>query len=345
MAKGDLRTIPHSWQHFLIRLSPYLAGGFVYILLPFIVPPYLQSILSKVLILAIFAMSLDILWGYSGLLSLGHAAYFGTAGYACGILLVRYGIESFWITAAGGIFVAVLVAALFGVIALRVSGIYFLLVTFALGQLVFSVVTKWDQMTGGSDGLVGIPSPDLGFKGVTWNALNFHFLVFVAFVVCVFLLARFVRSPFGLALQGIRDNEPRMRSLGYNTWLFRYIGFLVAGLFAGVAGVFLAYQNGVMAPMQVGVITSGLGALMCIIGGIGTLFGPVVGATVIVFAELLASMVAPERWPLILGVIFVAAAMAARGGIGGYFYRLWRKACSRCEAQRTEPSGEKTHDD
>jgi branched-chain amino acid transport system permease protein len=323
-----------SWLWQLIRFSPYMAGCIIFILLPLILPPYLQSIMSKVLILAIFAMSLDILWGYSGLLSLGHAAYFGIAGYTCGILIVRFGIETFWATAACGIFMAVLTAALFGVIALRVSSIYFLLVTFALGQLVFSVVTKWDKMTGGSDGLVGIPPPNLGFISFSWSAINFYFLVFFVFAVCFFLLYCFVRSPFGLALQGIRDNELRMHSLGFNTWLFKYVGFLVSGLFAGVAGVLVAYQNGVMAPMQVGVLTSGLAALICIIGGIGTLFGPVVGAIIIVFAEFFASMFTPERWPLILGLIFVAAAMYARGGIGSYLYRLWRMACLRYGATK-----------
>jgi branched-chain amino acid transport system permease protein len=308
---------------------PYLTGGILFILIPLILPPYLQSLMSKVLILAIFGMSLDILWGYSGLLSLGHAVYFGIAGYTCGIMTVRFGIESFWTTAACGVASSVLVAAFFGIMALRVSGIYFLLVTFALGQLVFSAVTKWDKVTGGSDGLVGIPSPSLGVNWFSWSPIQFYFLVFIAFGICFFLLYRFVNSPLGLALQGIRDNESRMRSLGFNTWLFRYIGFLVAGLFAGVAGVLLPYQDGVMAPVQVGVMTSGLAALICIIGGIGTLFGPVVGALVIVFAEFIASMYTPERWPLILGVIFVAAAMYARGGIGGYLYRVWRRAYMR----------------
>ena len=165
-----------SWQ--FVRFSPSMVGCLVFILLPLILPPYLQSIMSKVVILAIFAMSLDILWGFSGLLSLGHAAYFGIAGYTCGVLIVRFGVENFWITAACGIFVAVLAAALFGIVALRVSGIYFLLVTFALGQLVFSVVTKWDSMTGGSDGLVGIPSrtwDSTGFPGTPSISISLSF--------------------------------------------------------------------------------------------------------------------------------------------------------------------------
>jgi branched-chain amino acid transport system permease protein len=328
--------VSRPWLRQFVRFSPYWVGCLVFVLLPLFLPPYLQSLMSKVLILAIFAMSLDILWGFSGLLSLGHAAYFGIAGYTCGIFIVRFGIENFWVTAACGILMAVLAAALFGIVALRVSGIYFLLVTFALGQLVFSVVTKWDSMTGGSDGLVGIPSPDLGFNWFSWSAINFYFLVFLVFLVCLFLLSHFVRSPFGLALQGIRDNEPRMRSLGFNVWLFKYIGFLVAGLFSGVAGVLLPYQNGVMAPIQVGVLTSGLAALMCIIGGIGTLFGPIVGAMIVVFAEFFASMFSPERWPLILGMIFVLTVMFARGGVGSYLYRLWRKACLRFGTSRIE---------
>ncbi len=329
MKDSTIGLVSQSWVRTAIVCSPYLAGGILFILVPLMLPPYLQSLMSKVLILAIFGMSLDILWGYSGLLSLGHAVYFGIAGYTCGVLTVRFGMESFWATAACGIFASVLVAAFFGIMALRVSGIYFLLVTFALGQLVFSAVTKWDKLTGGSDGLVGIPSPSLGVRWFSWSPIQFYFLVFLACLGCFYLLRRFINSPFGLALQGVRDNEPRMRSLGFNTWLFRYIGFLVAGLFAGVAGVLLPYQDGVMAPVQVGVMTSGLGALICIIGGIGTLFGPVVGALIIVFAEFVASMYTPERWPLVLGMIFMAAAMYARGGIGGYLYRVWRRTYLR----------------
>jgi branched-chain amino acid transport system permease protein len=330
MKVAKTEPVRQSWLGQLVRFAPYIAGCIIFILLPPLLPSYLQSIMAKVIVLALFAMSLDILWGYSGLLSLGHAAYFGVAGYATGILIMRYGIESFWVIAACGILVTVLIAAVFGIIALRVSGVYFLLVTFALGQLVFSVGTKWDTMTGGSDGLVGIPRPDLGLPWFNlWDSLSFYFFVLLAFIICFFLLYRFVKSPFGLALQGIRDNELRMRSLGYNTWLSKYVAFIVAGLFAGVAGILFTYLNGVVAPMQAGVLTSGLAALICIIGGLGTLFGPVVGSLVIVFAEFFASMYMPERWPLILGAIFVVAVMYVRGGIGNHLYQFWKKLCLR----------------
>lgn len=322
-------TFPHSvtqpWRWLLVRFAPYIFIGVVLIILPAFLPSYVQSIMTKFLIFAIFAMSLDVLFGYTGLLSFGHAAYLGVAGYTTGILIVRYGLESFWISAPAGILVAALVAAIFGFIALRVSGIYFLLVTFALGQLLFSAAVKWYNMTGGTDGLKGIPRPDLGLPGFTWNASYFYYFVFLAFVLCYFLLYRLMNSPFGNALQGIREQEARMHSLGYNVWLYKYVAFVIAGLFAGVAGVLFAYHNGLMAPSHLAVETSALAMLMIIIGGRGTLFGPAIGAAVIVLVEYFASIYTAERWPLILGAVFIAAIMYFRGGIGVYLVRVWNK--------------------
>jgi branched-chain amino acid transport system permease protein len=272
-------------------------------------------------------MSLDLIMGYTGLLSLGHAAYFGVAGYTAGILMVRYQVESFWINAPCAILVAALTAAVFGIIALRVSGIYFLLVTFALGQLLFSVATKWYSLTGGSEGLPGISRPDIGLPWLTWDAASFYYFVLLLFAACFFVLNRIVNSPFGYSLQGIRDDESRMRVLGYNTWSYKYIAFIVAGLFAGVAGVLFAYYTGLMAPQHLGVVNSTLVMLMLIIGGLGTLFGSLIGSAVIVFMEFYTSIFTPERWPLFLGAVFVAAVMYLRGGIGVHLYNFWKKAC------------------
>ena len=314
------------WQARLLSLAPYIIIGLVLLVLPSFLSTYPLSILTKVLIYAIFAMSLDLIVGYTGLTSLGHAAFFGVAGYAFGIFMVRYGIENFWLVIPLGILAAGIAAAVIGYISLRVSGVYFLLVTLAFGQLLSVAAVKWTTVTGGTNGLYGIEYPYLGLPGFTWTNLSFYYLVFLAFVICFFLLHRITNSSFGRALVGIRENEPRMQSLGYNTWAHKYVAFIIAGLFAGVAGVLFAPFYGIMVPQHLGIMTSSSVMLMVIIGGAGTLFGPVIGAGFIVILERLASdLVSSERWPLILGVVFVICVLFLRGGFGIYLSRFWRR--------------------
>jgi branched-chain amino acid transport system permease protein len=193
-----------------------------------------------------------------------------------------------------------------------------------MGELIFSVAEKWRSVTHGGDGLVGISLPNLHL-GFTMNNLYFYYLVFIFFIVCGFLIYRIVNSPFGDALQGIRENEPRMRSLGYNTWLYKYMAFVVGGLFAGVAGVLFGHFTGIMAPGHIGIMTSTLVMLMVILGGSSVIFGPVLGAAMVLILEHVASIYAPERWPLILGAVFVMAVMFLRGGISLHLLKLWRK--------------------
>jgi branched-chain amino acid transport system permease protein len=319
------RLDEHSWQNRMIRLSPYIASCIILVLLPLVLPPYAQNLMTKFIIYAIFAMSLNILVGYAGLPSLGHAAFFGVAGYTTAILAVNYGVKSFWLTMPASIVSATFLAAIFGIIALRVSGIYFLLVTFALGQLPYSIAVKWFSVTGGSYGLGGIPLPDLGFSGLTWNDLTFYYFTFLVFIICFLLLYRLLDSPFGHILQGIREGEHRMIVLGYNTWRYKYIAFVAAGLFAGVAGVLFAHYNTIISPDHLGFQTSGLVLLMVIMGGAGTLFGPVIGSAVIVMIQYFASIWIPERWPLILGGAFVLVVMWLRGGFSTHLIKLWVK--------------------
>lgn len=313
------------WQSAGKQAAIYIVIAAAIILLPVFVSAYIQSMVIKILIFGIFALSLNLLWGYTGLFSLGHAAYFGVGGYTAGILLVNYGIHNFWITAPAGILMAALFAAILGIPALRMAGAYFLLVTLALGELIFSVVDKWRDLTGGANGLVGISLPNLQLPGFTMNSLSFYYLVFLVFVVCAFLIYRLVNSPFGCALKGIRENDLRMSSLGYNTWLYKYLVFIIGGLFAGVAGVLFGHFTGMMAPIHVGIITSTLVMLMVIIGSSSTVFGPVLGAALVVSLEHIASLYAPERWPLILGIIFVLAVILFRGGAGVHLFRLWKR--------------------
>jgi len=277
------------------------------------------------LIYILFAMSLNILFGYTGLFPLGHAAFLGFGGYCAGILVIVLGIRSFWVVAPISILLTAFVAAIFGMIALQTKGLLFSFITMALGQLLVNVAIKWRTVTGGSNGLIGIPLPNLGIPGIKMNQTSFYFLVLIVFVVCFILIYRLLHSPFGLALQGIRDDEGRLSQLGYNTWLYKIIAFVIAGAFGGTAGVLFGPCNGIMDPSNLGVTTSVIAVLMVIIGGARIIYGPVIGAVVITIFETLSSVYTPERWPLFLGCIFVGTVMFLRGGITMHLSKLWKR--------------------
>ena len=215
--------------------------------------------------------------------------------------MTRFGIIDFWVTAPGSILTATLVAAIFGFIALRVSGIYFLLVTLALGEVVYHTAVRWTDFFGGSNGIIGIPYP--GFCG---SPVAFYYFVSGVWILCVSFLYCLTKSPFGNSLQGIRENETRMECLGYNVWLRKYVSFVISGALAGVAGVLYVHFNGLISPSSVGLDASGLLWLMLIIGGVGTLWGGLAGCVLILCIQYFVSSISPLRWPLILGVFFVA---------------------------------------
>jgi len=313
-------------DRWISRGAPYILGTLVLLVTPLFLDTYGQGLMTRFLIFALFAMSFNIVFGYAGLMSLGHAAFFGAGGYTVALLKLHYDVNLFWISAPLGILVATLVAAIFGIIALRASGIYFLLVTFALGQMLYSLAwnVKWLNSKG-MQGITGICLPDLGIPGFTLDTIWFYYLVLIFFLLSCVLLYRLVISPFGLALVGIREGEPRMEAVGYNTWYLKYASFVVSGAFAGLAGVLFAYYNFFVSPNHLGIATSFLPMVMAIMGGLGTFLGPVVGAAVFIFVENFASILSPQRWPLVLGALFVLTIMFAREGIGVYLWRLWTR--------------------
>lgn len=313
-----------------LNLVPYLFVAAVLVIVPPFLSSYIQSVTTRFLIFALFAMGYNLAFGYAGLISLGHAAFFGAGGYVIAVLKLHYGSDLFWIGAPLGVLIATLIAAFFGIIALRVTGIYFLLVTFALGQLLYSVAwnVKWLN-TPGMQGVSGLTLPTLGLPGLELTTTSFYYLVLSLFVLCFHLLVRIVNSPFGHALVGIREGEARMQALGYNTWLYKYLAFMISGAFSGMAGVLFAYYNYLISPNHLGVGTSFLPMVMAIIGGTGTLAGPVIGAALVIFVELFASIMTPERWPLILGGLFVLAIMFARQGLAVYIGGFWQRVSQR----------------
>ena len=313
----------------LVSFVPYVGVGLILLILPLLTSKYLLYLAAKILIFAVFAMGLNLILGYTGLVSMGHAAFFGTAVYVVAFLTVHYGIGSFWLVALAGISAAIVMAAFFGFFIVHLSGAYFLLITFGLSQLLFSVVWKWRALTGGDDGLPGIPRPDLGLPLSLSDDVYFYYFVFLIFVASFFLLHKLTDSPFGRALVGIRENESRMNILGYNSWRYKYVSFIIGGGFAGVAGTLYAYLIGIAYPGDIGLMASVLVLFMVILGSPGTLAGPLIGATLLTTVEYVVSTFTPERWPLILGAAFVLVSMYFRGGIGIYLIRYWRKVTLR----------------
>ncbi len=280
---------------------------------------YPLTLLTQAAIVAILAMSLDVLLGYTGLPSLGHAAYFGVAAYAVGILATDYQ-RGFLTCLAAGLLLATLFAAVFGLLAIRASGTYFLMITLALGMVVWGLAFRWVSMTKGDNGIAGVPRPDLPLPWSLAAPLPFFYFALAGTLVAWALLGLLVRSPFGLGLMGIRESETRMRALGYNVWLHKYLAFVIAGAFAGLAGVLWAYYNGFVSPVDVQLVTSVETLLMVALGGPGTLAGPALGAAIIVFLKNFVS-VYTKRWLLILGAVYIGVILLAPRGVLGAFRR------------------------
>jgi branched-chain amino acid transport system permease protein len=310
----------------LARLSTSPVLGIIVFLL-LIAPPFLSSflltLLTQALIYAILAMSLDIILGYTGLASLGHAAYFGLGAYSVGILATRYG-AGFGITFPVGVLLAVLIAGIFGLVALRATGVYFLMITLALGMVVWGLAHRWVTMTQGDNGIAAISRPDLGLPWSLAFSIPFYYFALAGFLVAFWILRMIVRSPFGQTLVGIRESESRMRTLGYHVWLHKYIGFVIAGGFGGFAGVLWAYYNGFVSPMDVQLATSVEVLLMVALGGRGTLTGPALGAAIIILLKNLVS-VYTHRWLLILGAVYILTIVYAPEGILGAVKRRTNK--------------------
>ena len=295
-----------------------LAGGALIALPPYL-PAYPLTLLTQALISAVFAMSLDLLLGYTGLPSLGHAAYFGVAAYVVAIAATGHG-AGFWTCLPLALGAAIVTSAVFGLVAIRALGVYFLMITLALGMVIWGLAFRWVSLTQGDNGISGVPRPSLGLPWSFGNPTAFYYLTLATFLLAFGLLFLIVRSPFGMSLRGIRESEGRMRSLGYNVWLHKYLAFILAGAFAGLAGVLWAYYNGFVSPVEVQLITSVETLLMVALGGPGTLVGPALGAGVIVFLKNFVS-VYTKRWLLILGAVYIGVILFAPRGVLGAFRR------------------------
>ncbi len=279
------------------------------------------SLAIELLVFGLFAMSLDLLVGYAGLPSLGHAAFFGTAAYAFGIV-AKHVTPSVFVAVPAGTLAAVVAAFVIGALSVRASGIFFLMLTLAFAQMLFALAFGWIPVTGGSDGYAGVPRPDLGIAGFNlFPTQNYYVYVAAVFLVSALLLWRVARSPFGLALVGVRENERRMRALGYDTFRLKLAAFVLAGAFAGVAGTLWAGFNQFVSPGDVFITTSVTALVMVLVGGAGTLAGPVLGAIVVVLLRVFAQPIIGERWESLLGLLFITTVLFAKQGIVGVVRR------------------------
>ncbi|MGJ9383143.1 branched-chain amino acid ABC transporter permease [Salipaludibacillus sp. CF4.18] len=303
-------------------LSKFLIAIVALGLAPFILSLFHMNLLTEILILAIFALSLNILVGFTGLVSLGHAAFFGVGAYTAG-LVAQHISSNVIVSMALAVALSAILAAVIGLFCMKVSGFYFLMLTLAFSQMIYSFIYQSTSITGGSNGLSGIPRATLGDFQFSNTVFIFYLVLFVFFIAYA-CLRIFVKSPIGQVLIGIRENEMRVKSMGYHTNLYKYLAFVIAGGIGGLAGALYTYFNGFIAPSDVYWTMSGAVLIMVIIGGAGTMLGPVLGAALIVSLETIVSSYT-DLWMLIVGSVFIIFVIYFPKGIVGIGESIFRK--------------------
>jgi branched-chain amino acid transport system permease protein len=305
------------------RAGGWAAAALALLALPQVLPAYYLNLTTQVLFYAIFAMSLDLLVGYTGLSSLGHASFFGVAAYAVALLQGR-GVTSLPVAAGTALLAAGIFSAAFGLLAIRGSPLGFLMITLALGQVLWGLAFRWAALTGGDNGLAGIARPLLPLGISLQGSAAFYYFTLAVFAAAAAALWLIVRSPFGLVLIGIREQPDRMRALGFHVTAYQYAAFIIAGCFAGVGGMLYTYFNAFVHPSVLTLTTSAEALLMVIAGGAGTLAGPVAGAALLVLLKNVVSAYL-ERWVILLGLIYVVIVLFAPGGLAAG----WRAMAER----------------
>jgi branched-chain amino acid transport system permease protein len=303
-----------------ILLAAAVTGGLIST--PWVTSDYFVMMAIRVMYFGMLTMSLSLLAGELGLVSLMQAAFFGIAGYFMAFLQTRYGLP-FPLAPLVGVVVAVMMAGLFGFLVIRVRGIYFLMLTLVLGQLVWALASQWSSVTKGDTGIMNIYAPVIFGISLENSKTAFYFFQLIFFAGAVYFLMALKRSPFGLMLRGIRESESRMIMLGYRVALLRYAAFVFAALVAAVAGVFFTYFTGLINPHSVSLTTNVEALLAAILGGINTLAGVVVGTGVLKTLDVVLSGIT-KRYLLFMGIMFLFVIMFAPKGIVGSIGKYWR---------------------
>jgi branched-chain amino acid transport system permease protein len=309
-------------------------------LFPLVSTTFYVQLGAKIMIMAIFALSLDLLVGHTGMVSFGHAAYFGVAAYTLALLAPKYDAANFYLTLAATIIITAFTALVIGFLVLRTTGIYFIMVTLAFAQMLYAVFHD-TKLGGGSDGIYILARPDMSIAGFKLldleNPAQFYYLTLIALAVVYLFLTLMLRAPFGRALAGIRVNEQRMRSIGFPVVYYKLSAFVIAGALAGVSGYLAACQFGFVNPEILAWHQSGIVLMMVILGGMGRLHGPVIGAFVYVMMQELLSAQAlfgvyAKHWQLAMGIAIVLIVLLSPHGIGGFIdIFLRRRSLTRVE--------------
>jgi branched-chain amino acid transport system permease protein len=296
------------------------ALGAALVVLPWIAGEFYVNLTSQVLIAAIFAASINLLLGYGGLPTLGHAAYVGIAAYVSAWLFLKLGFGH-WLTAPLALAATTLMACFFGLIALRATGLGFLMLTLALSQVLWGTAYRWVSVTDGDNGLRGLTRP-APFGINLDDSTAFYYFALIVTAVSIWLMARFVASPFGAALRGTRDQPRRMAALGHNVGLIRWVTFVYAGFWGAVSGLLFVYYHKYIHPVSLSLQSSAEGLLAVIAGGSGTLAGPIVGAAIVVILKNYVSAYI-ERWNMLLGFVFVLIVVFMPDGLVPGLRRWW----------------------
>ena len=299
-----------------VQLGLLAVAATVALLLPLGVDNFILRLVTLALVSALFAMSVDLMAGYAGLVTLGHAGVLATAMYGVGYVASK---------TDGGIPLQILVgfsvgmgaAVIFGLMAMRSTGVYFIMITIAQGMIVWGLASLLVNVTGAENGLLGIRRP-VSIDG----DVRYYYFVLAVVAVCSAALFVVVRSPFGYALKGLRESETRVRMLGHNSEFLKFYMFVISGFFATIAGILLVYLNEFVSPSDAIHAASALPVLMTILGGIGTLIGPFIGAFVVVFLRNWVSL-RVDRWPTLMGIIFILVVLFAREGLVGAIKNWW----------------------
>lgn len=305
-----------------VKLGLLVAGLAAGVAAPYVLSPFMVSILTLTLIMGLFAMSVDLLAGYAGLVTLGQAGILSVAAYGVGYASTRMQV-GFGQQVLLGLVAGLVATAVFAVMAMRTRGIYFMMVTTAQGMIVWGLALRLARITGAENGLRGIARPP-GVEAY-WK---YYYLCLAVVALCGLLLWIVVRSPFGLSLRALKESDERLRMAGFNTVFVKFYAFMLSGLFATIAGILFVYRDRFISPTAAEFLASGNGMLMAILGGLGTLIGPMVGAAAIVFTENVLSSYIP-RWPTLLGVVFIVTILFARQGLVGSLSLLWRRLLDR----------------
>lgn len=311
-----------SGRLFSLAWRPQIYGSVIVILglalAPLFLTEFLKVFATEMLIMALFALAFNLLFGYTGLLSFGHAAYFSIGAYTCGLTMLKVS-PSIPLAFIAGILLATFTAWIIGYFCVRLDEIYFAMLTLAFGMMIHTILWKWDSMTGGADGLVGIPRPHLWLFDLS-NITTYYYFTLIIVCICVVILWVIVNSPFGLILKSIRENHERVEFVGINMRRYRLLSFVMSGLFCGVAGVLFAPFEMSLAPDIAFWTKSAEPVFMSLLGGMSIFLGPAVGAAIYMYLKEIISGYT-ELWMIYLGAVLIGFVIFLPGGIVGFVHR------------------------